>query len=142
MIYLADVNVWVALANAGDVHHKDALNWLDEARGEEVVFCRITQMGLLRLLTNRRVMGENVLTSARAWEVYERLWRETGARFAPEPFGLEATWRAATRHVASGPNFWTDAYLAAFAEAGGYTVVTFDRGFGRYPKAPVRILTT
>jgi predicted nucleic acid-binding protein len=28
---------------------------------------------------------------------------------------------------------WTDAYLAAFATAGGYRLVSFDAGFARYP---------
>ena len=29
-------------------------------------------------------------------------------------------------------NWWTDAYLAAFAISGNHELVTFDRGFGRY----------
>jgi predicted nucleic acid-binding protein len=50
------------------------------------------------------------------------------------------SWRDATRHSPSGPNFWTDAYLAAFATAAGYTVVTFDRGFKRHKAAKLNLL--
>jgi predicted nucleic acid-binding protein len=31
------------------------------------------------------------------------------------------------------PRLWTDAYLAAFALAGGHRLVTFDQGFLRFP---------
>jgi predicted nucleic acid-binding protein len=37
-------------------------------------------------------------------------------------------------------DFWTDTYLAAFAEVTGYRLVTFDQGFGKYKKLSVEIL--
>ena len=61
--------------------------------------------------------------------------------YAEEPPRLEDRWREAARHLGSGPNFWTDAYLTAFAEAGDYTLVTFDRGFLRPRGVDVRLLT-
>ena len=60
--------------------------------------------------------------------------------FSSEPPGMEDVWRDATRHVPGGPNFWTDAYLAAFAVAAGYTVVTFDQGFRRHKAAKLYLL--
>jgi predicted nucleic acid-binding protein len=33
-----------------------------------------------------------------------------------------------------------DAYLAAFAEAGGFAVVSFDKGFARYQRVHCTIL--
>jgi hypothetical protein len=38
---------------------------------DEVVFCRITEMGFLRLLTNRRVMGEDAVNPKAAWKIYD-----------------------------------------------------------------------
>ena len=70
MNYLADLNVWVALALAGHVHHGAARIWFEEPQTRQIHFCRITQMGLLRLLTNRKVMGANVLAGTAAWDVY------------------------------------------------------------------------
>jgi toxin-antitoxin system PIN domain toxin len=97
-------------------------------------------MGLLRLLTNHKVMGANVLTPADAWRVYASLRDDDRVQYAEEPPHLEDGWRAAVRHLGTGPNFWTDAYLAAFAEAGEYTIVTFDRGFLRHRGVSVRLL--
>lgn len=98
-------------------------------------------MGLLRLLTNRKVMGANVLIVVDAWRVYASLRDEDRVQYAEEPPHLEDGWREAARHLGTGPNFWTDAYLAAFAEAGEYTIVTFDRGFLRHRGVDVRLLT-
>jgi uncharacterized protein len=140
MNYLADVNVWLALALIGHVHHTAAHAWFEERQTGQVLFSRITQMGLLRLLTNRHVMGANVLAASDAWDLYKTLCRDHRVRYAAEPAQLEQVWRNATRHLATGPIFWTDAYLAAFAEAGDYTIVTFDRGFRRHHGVPVRLL--
>ena len=111
-----------------------------EDRKAEILQCQITQMGLLRLLTNRKVMGANVLAATAAWDVYHALCRDDRVRYAAEPPQLEEFWSDATRHHATGPNFWTDAYLAAFAEAGDYTIVTFDRGIRRHRGVSVRLL--
>jgi len=140
MNYLADVNVWIALAIVGHVHHSSALAWFEEPQINQIVFSRVTQMGLLRLLTNRKVMGTNVLTPADAWKVYASLCDDDRVRYAEEPPHLEDGWREAVMHFGAGPNFWTDAYLAAFAEAGEYTIVTFDRGFLRHRGVDVRLL--
>ena len=40
---------------------------------EPVFFCRVTQMSLLRLLTNPKVMVEDLLTLAEAIRVYREL---------------------------------------------------------------------
>ena len=141
MNYLADVNVWIALAAVGHVHHSIALTWFEEPQTSQILFSRITQMGLLRLLTNRKVMGENTLTPAGAWRVYATMCDDDRVQYAEEPPHLEDRWREAAKHLGLGPNFWTDAYLAAFAEAGDYTIVTFDRGFRRHGGLDVRLLT-
>jgi uncharacterized protein len=65
MIYLPDVNVWIALAADKHVHHNVAKHWFMNIQADRVLFCRITQLGFLRLLTNRHVMGEEVLIPRR-----------------------------------------------------------------------------
>ena len=140
MNYLADVNVWMALALAGHVHHATARLWFEEPQTGQIHFCRVTQMGLLRLLTNRKVMGANVLTASAAWDVYSALGKDHRVQYAAEPLQLEEFWRDATRRHTTSPNFWTDAYLSAFASAAGLSVVTFDRGFARHRRTRVRLL--
>ena len=141
MTYLVDVNVWFALSYVAHVHYPIAKSWFEGTEADQSALCRVTQSGLLRLLTNSRVMGADVLTAPKAWAINDDLCRDFRVVFAPEPPGLEMAWREATKHLHAGPNFWTDAYLAAFAEAGEYTIVTFDRGFLRHRAVDVRLLT-
>ena len=140
MTYLVNVNVWLACALAGHVHHAAAAEWVNGPEAERLVFCRVTQQGLLWLLTNSQVMGANVLPAARAWQVYDSFRMDSRVAFVSEPPGLETAWRALTRHPHSGPNYWTDSYLAAFASLAGYGVVTFDRALARHTGIEVRVL--
>src|SRR5665213_170658 len=141
MSYLADVNVWLAQSYTGHVHHRSARAWFEESENDTIAFCRLTQSSLLRLLTNRKVMGDDVLNTSGAWKVYDDLRRTTGIVFVAEPEGLEPAWRELTRHPHSGPNFWTDAYLSAFASAAGLTIVTFDHAFRHHRGTRVHLLS-
>ena len=125
--FLPDVNVWLALASGRHVHASACAAWLGSIESGEVIFCRVTQMGLLRLLNNRTVMGQDVLTSRGAWRAYRTLLTDDRIQFAPEPYALEQLWRRLTSHDEPRPKTWTDAYLAAFAEAGQMRLVTLDR---------------
>jgi predicted nucleic acid-binding protein len=61
-----DINVWLALAADVHVHHVVARSWFESLEDEEeLVFCRFTQLGLLRLLTLAGIMGNSVRTSDR-----------------------------------------------------------------------------
>lgn len=140
MTYFPDVNVWLALVVAEHTHARQAQNWAEQATGDWLVLNRITQMGLLRLLTNPSVMGRDALTGAESWRVADGLLERENIRFAKEPDGLEPSWRNLTPAGRVGPNFWTDAYLAAFARTTGFTLVTFDRGFSKHRDIPLKIL--
>jgi hypothetical protein len=125
---LPDVNVWLALAYEGHAYHAVASAWLAENDATQVLFCRVTQMGLLRLLTLEAVMGPDVLAQTRAWSAYDRLSSDERIAFASEPPGVENQWRRFTRERRPRPRAWTDAYLAAFAASGRHRLVTFDFG--------------
>jgi uncharacterized protein len=138
--YLADVNVWLALASAGHIHHASARDWFEDEQTASVAFCRVTQTGLLRLLTNSRVMGANVLTARLAWGVYDRFASDGRVVYAVEPPGLEAQWRKVTHSARGGPNFWTDAYLTGFSAMAEVTLVTFDKALAQHNRGRVRLL--
>jgi toxin-antitoxin system PIN domain toxin len=125
MIYLPDVNVWIALAVAEHVHHKVAQRWLDTSEGS-VVFCRVTQIGLLRILTNQHALGSDAFSPAHAWAAFDAFLENVRISFSEEPAGLDHLWGASTTPQRPGSNWWTDAYLASFAAAAGFTLVTFD----------------
>ena|ERR1700720_3128344 len=76
MTCLPDVNVWIALTVAEHVHHGPAKQWFESPEQEQIAFCRVTQMGFFRLLTNPRVMAGEALTPERAWNALDALCRD------------------------------------------------------------------
>jgi toxin-antitoxin system PIN domain toxin len=141
IVSLPDVNIWIALAAEGHVHHVPAREWFAAQPDLSVAFCRITQMGLLRLLTNSNVMGRSPRTIVQAWETFAQLRADRRLVFATEPDGVESAWRQLMTKGGVGPSSWTDAYLAGFAEAHSYTLVTFDTGFERWPALKLTLLS-
>jgi predicted nucleic acid-binding protein len=72
------------------------------------------------------------LTNDEARSVYESLFRNKRIEFADEPSGVEGSWLTLSSVDLASPKVWMDAYLAAFAKAGGYRLVTLDSAFQRY----------
>jgi uncharacterized protein len=133
-----DVNVWVALHHQIHTHHAVALRWFGAQAPETVfVFCRQTQMGLFRLLTTEAVMGDEILTQRQCWALYREWITEGKARLESEPAGVGEAFEQLTTGDNLSPKTWTDAYLAAFAEAGKLTLVTFDRALAGKAKGAV-----
>jgi uncharacterized protein len=125
-----DINVWIALTYQGHVHHLAATDWFDTVdAGSRLFFCRFTQLGLLRLLTARAVMDEEVMNQEEAWAIYDRWLQDDRVNLMDEPPGLEDHFRAASRSRNAAPKDWGDSYLAAFAKSAQVTLVTFDRAF-------------
>ena len=137
---LLDVNVWVALTFDTHPSHPSAKAWFDPLTGQICHFCRMTQQGFLRLATNPKAVGLNALTLDEAWIAYDAFLGDPRVAFAPEPAGLEVHWRTFTKASTTSPHVWNDAYLAAFALAGGLEVITFDRGFTKFPSVRSTIL--
>ena len=139
MTYCPDVNVWIAMYSPGHIHHPTAMSWFERSNENDIAFCRVTQMGFLRLLTNRHVMGANVLSPTRAWRAFDDLLRNTRISFTQEPRDL-GEWRTIMHRPETGSTGWTDAYLAAFAIGSGFTLVSFDSGFARHRRLAFRLL--
>lgn len=137
---LCDVNVLLALAYGGHEHHRPVAKWLDTVPDDSVLICRTSQAGLLRLLTIRSVMQDDVCTMAEAWRVYDQLLADSRFRFCSEPEGVTELWRALCPPRMVAPKKWTDAYLAAFAIAAGTRLVTLDRGFHEFRGLEVLVL--
>ncbi len=137
---LLDVNVWLAAAWARHEHHRLAKRWIDE-EGDELAFCRVTQMALLRLITNPAIMQRDSLSRRQAWELVDRLMADPRARFLNEPEGLVALWVTFSKRDDRDHLLWTDDYLAAFARAANAELVTLERAFrARYPAVQVIVL--
>ena len=123
-----DINLWLALTYEKHIHNEAAVQWYGSLEPlPRFVFCRHTQMGLFRLLSNEAVLKQDVFDQLGCWQVYDR-WMGSGlAVFAEEPAGLEYAMRAQTSTPMRTAKAWADAFLAAFAETAGLTLVTFDK---------------
>lgn len=135
--YFLDVNVWIALSVSGHPHNRDSAYWLDHLPEEStLIFSRFTQLGLLRLLTNTAVMGDEVLTLGEAWVVFDRWLQDPRVEFYPEPRNVDVGFRRATQPFANKPAAkWVgDCWLLAYAEAAQARLVTFDRALHTFAR--------
>jgi hypothetical protein len=121
-----DVNVWLALVSHEHVHSAIARRWWNSSSGQ-IAFCRLSQLGLLRLLTTAAVMKDKPLSFDEAWRVYDSLFADERVVFSPEASRNVRFFRTNTTGPASAPKVWADAWLLAVAEAAGGVLVTFDK---------------
>jgi len=128
-----DVNVWLALVWARHSQADAAREWFDQCEDDRFLFCRFTQMALLRLLTTEAVMGRDVKTMTHAWEIYDACRADDRIAMLAEPATIEPRFRALTKSRFASPKAWADAYLASFASVVGLRLVTFDKGFRSKP---------
>ncbi len=136
---LVDVSVWLAAVWGRHMHHHSVARWLDRHE-ENLLLCRVTQTGLLRLLSNPAVMGEDAVTRSAAWRIIDELTDDERVLWAQESAELEAVFRVLSARDDLSHKLWTDDYLAAFAQTNGADLVTLDRKLAaRYPS--VRVLT-
>lgn len=138
---LVDANVWLPVLFAGHAHHAAATAWWEAQPAACCCWCRPIQQTILRLLTNRTVMGDDTLTPDEAWLAWEKLILDERTAFLPlEPTGLEDAWQGHITGRTATPKLWMDAYLAAWAESARLTLVTFDSGFRRFPLSSLLLL--
>jgi toxin-antitoxin system PIN domain toxin len=121
-----DVNVWLALASHEHVHSVIARSWWN-SQESSIAFCRVSQLGLLRLLTTATVMGNKPLSMDRSWRTYEGLFADDRVVFVYERPEMNAIFRAKSSGHSASPKIWTDAWLLAIAEAAGGQLITFDK---------------
>ena len=139
-VLLPDVNVLLAAFRADHVHHRLAREFIEGARSGSmpIGLSDVALTSVVRLATNARVFvrpdttdavidyldalldppGLLVRAGATHWQRFAGLCRRLGLR----------------------GNLVPDAYLAALALEQGAELITFDRGFGRYPALRWRCL--
>jgi uncharacterized protein len=125
------VNVWIALGNPQSPFHRRAVSYWREEAAAEIAFCRFTMLGFLRLATNPVVMGR-VTSVMEAWRFYQEFRSQSGVVFVDEQPGLDFYFSQWANRADSPARLWSDAYLAAFAGAGGHRIVSFDSDFKRF----------
>lgn len=121
-----DLNVWLAIAAPEHIHASVARDWWEHERGT-IAFCRLSQLGFLRLTTTAAAMDGKPLTMREAWRVYDRFYADDRVAFVAEPGSVEREFRQNTRHPSASPKMWADAWMLAMAQAADGRVVTLDR---------------
>ena len=136
---LPDLNVWLALVVQEHPHHALARRYWDDAAmaralGQKQHCCRATMLGLVRLLCQPKLMGEGVLGLAEAHAIYRQLRDTERVAFCADAESADtvlAAWAADPSNPLPA-RLWSDAWLAATAEAAGLRLVSFDADFKRF----------
>lgn len=134
-LYLPDVNVWFALTREDHEHRVAALDWWNSLEDDRVAIVRVTQFGLLRLLTNSVAMNKRPLTMLEAWAVYEKIYDDDRVEFLSEPQGIDRAFKKHTSLPLSSHGLWADRWLIAFAELTGAVLITCDKALSQESKS-------
>jgi len=129
---LPDLNLWLALAWSGHRHHAIACRYWEEQAADTVVFTTVTALGLMRLLSQPRAMGEAVLSLGQASAVQAAFLEQPGVRLVEES---SASWPVFRQLLSRGTwpaRLCTDVHHTALAIAADCRLVSFDRDFGRF----------
>ena len=129
---LLDVNVLIALLDAGHVHHRVVTDWLVTHLGDGWASCPLTQNGCIRIFSNPAY--PNAVPAAQIAERLAEAARHPAHAFWPDAISLLEPGRLEWERLLSSRQV-TDAYLLALAVEQGGRLVTLDRGV---PLAAVR----
>ena len=121
-----DLNVWLALAAPEHTHSPLARRWWEAEMGQ-IAFCRLSQLGFLRLVTSAAVMDGKPLGMSQAWRVYDRFYEDDRVTFMEEPQEVDRRFREKAAGRLASPKVWADAWMLAVAQASGGSLVTFDK---------------
>lgn len=114
MKYLLDINVLLAAIWSNHPQYAMADAWL---LGKSVVVCPISELGFLRVSTNKKAIAAPMNDARKA---LEKFLVETKADRIPDDLPALASNPATSDQV-------TDQYLAMLASHHGYKLATFDR---------------
>jgi toxin-antitoxin system PIN domain toxin len=124
-IALLDVNVLVALFDPDHVHHDLAHDWFADQRSHGWATCPITEMGLVRVLSNPKYRPDAYRPAEVAGHL--RAFCDSGFHhFWPDQVSVTDE-HVFTLSAARGSAQITDVYLLGLAIRQGGALATFDR---------------
>jgi uncharacterized protein len=134
---LPDINVWLALAVEEHPHHASAKQYWEcvqsgPASDRQLWFCRVTMLGLVRLLCQPKVVGKGALKLGAAFALYQSFRAVPSVGLLADPSSCEHGLEKFLEAGELPSRLWTDAYLAALAQSSGARLVSFDSDFSRF----------
>ncbi|HMD69696.1 MAG TPA: TA system VapC family ribonuclease toxin [Bryobacteraceae bacterium] len=124
--HLLDVNVLLALVWPRHESHDAAHAWFAKSGHKAWATSPLTQLGVLRLLTNPAVT-QGVVSAAAALEAVDEATQHEGHEFWPLDRGMTTGLKTLAARL-QGHRQWTDAVLLWQATERGGVLVTFDSG--------------
>lgn len=139
-VLLPDVNVLLAGFRTDHIHHRPARAFLEAARSQTATLAisDVALTSLVRLATNSRVFAQPDTVDA-VLDYIDALL-DPPAEVITAGAGQWPRFAGLCRELNLRGNLVPDAYLAALALEQRAQLVTFDRGFGRYPRLSWRCL--
>jgi uncharacterized protein len=130
--FLPDVNVWIALSWGLHAHHEAATEWFTRVSADDrIYFCRVSQMGMLRLLTNSAVLSRSAVSTIEAWAIFDEWVIRGGVEMLDEPANVEREFRRDSRLHSGKGSHWTDSYLLSIASQYNLRLVTLDAALAK-----------
>ncbi|MEO8052994.1 MAG: TA system VapC family ribonuclease toxin [Acidobacteriota bacterium] len=129
---LVDVNIWLSLLVRQHQHHRIARKWYEALDAAEAGLCRFVQLGLIRLLGNRSIMGSDAISAVAAWDLIDELLADERVEFVSEPPDFNNFFPSLLSYSVPTGKLVGDAYLAAFALSASRRLVTLDAGFRQF----------
>ncbi|WP_429500432.1 TA system VapC family ribonuclease toxin (plasmid) [Robbsia andropogonis] len=123
--YLLDVNVLIALLDAGHVKHEAAHDWFARQGKEAWATCPLTENGVLRIIGNPRYPN-SLQSPAAVAPLVRQLRAHPGHNFWSDDISLLDDKYADMGRILATDQV-TDTYLLALARRHGGKLATFDR---------------
>ena len=140
MIGLLDVNVLVAIALPGHVHHDVAADWFLDQHTAGWATCPLTETGFVRVSTNPR-LADPPVHQTDAVEFLRSLRQRGGHEFLVDDVAMSTVDEVGHRTIV-GHRQVTDVHLLVLARRRGARLVTFDRRLvDLVPAAEVELLS-
>ena len=125
--------MWLALASPAHQHHSSAVAYWEEQASQQVLFCTVTALGLVRLVMQPKVMGDAALTAAAASALLDQFVQQPGVSYAqPSSEGWDV-FHGFMRQSELSPRLCTDTHLASLAIINQWRLVSFDQDFQLFP---------
>lgn len=130
---LIDANVLIYAVNSDSPHHEKAKRWLEAALSgtESFGLTWIVLLAFLRVTTRRGIL-EKPLDVAAAIAYVDAWLRQPNVEIVEPGEDLWLILRALIASAGTAGNLTSDAWLAALALGGGWTLVSTDHDFRRY----------
>jgi toxin-antitoxin system PIN domain toxin len=123
---LLDLNILTALLWPSHEHHEAAHRWFGARRKAHWATCALTQLGLIRLVSNPK-FSRDALSPSDAVLLLSANIAHPQHEFWIEDLSIPAALEAVPQKL-QGHQQVTDAYLLALASHHGGVLATFDRG--------------